>query len=387
MLTGRFTHENGQYGLAHGVHHFRSFEEAETLPRVLERAGIAAGVIGKLHVAPESAYPMRLITADGIGMRQPEAYGRATRTFLETVKDKAFFLQVGFTDPHRAERAFGPRFGGPAHEKDAAKLSLPAYVPDTPEARGDWAAYLNAVERLDASVSEVMRAIGEMGREGDTLVVFFSDNGPPFAGAKTTVYDAGVRLPLIIARPGEASGEGKVCGALASWIDLAPTALEWLGQPGIAGLAGRSLLPFCADPKSADNREYIYGSHQFHEVTMPYAMRMARSRRYKYILNLQSELEFPFASDLHGSPSWQGVLRRGSGLLGKREVEGYLHRPAEEFYDLEADPDELVNLAGRPEVAAEQARFQEELARWRKETKDPWLAPSFRARSRLEERR
>ena len=105
---------------------------------------------------------------------------------------------------------------------------------------------------------------------------------------------------------------------------------------------------------------------------MYYPMRGIRTRRYKYIRNLTPELEFPHASDLFESPTWQGITRRRDKMMGVRSVADYLHRPAEELYDLQTDPHEVKNLAGD----SQHRRTLEELRRrvedFRKRTNDPW---------------
>ena len=111
--------------------------------------------------------------------------------------------------------------------------------------------------------------------------------------------------------------------------------------------AGKSLLPVLEETEP-NGWDVVYGSHQFHEVTMYYPMRMVRTRTHKYILNLAHPLEYPFASDLWGSDTWQGVLKRGDKMMGQRTVKAFLHRPKEELYDLTADPNELKNLAADP---------------------------------------
>src|SRR5438309_10793 len=144
-----------------------------------------------------------------------------------------------------------------------------------------------------------------------------------------------------------AQPKGRTNQAMASWIDVAPTILDWTQTKGPAGykLPGRSLLPILAED-NPQGWDAVYASHQFHEITMYYPMRSIRTRTHSYILNLAHELEYPFASDLWGSRTWQGVLARNDPMLGKLRVADYLHRPREELYDLTKDPHELVNVAG-----------------------------------------
>ena len=100
---------------------------------------------------------------------------------------------------------------------------------------------------------------------------------------------------------------------------------------------------------------------------------MIRTRQYKYILNLAHRLEFPFASDLWGSDTWQGVLKRGDKQYGQRTVDAYINRPREELYDLQADPHETRNLAGDTNHAKLVADLRARLLEWQEKTNDPWL--------------
>ena len=117
----------------------------------------------------------------------------------------------------------------------------------------------------------------------------------------------------------------------------------------------------------------VYASHTFHEVTMYYPMRAVRTRSFKYIRNLAHQLDFPFAADLYNSPTWQGVLKRGDTLLGKRTIEQYVHRPAEELYDLTTDPNELKNLASDAAHAKTLSELRKTLRSWQERTADPWV--------------
>jgi len=97
------------------------------------------------------------------------------------------------------------------------------------------------------------------------------------------------------------------------------------------------------------------------------------SRWYKFIWNIAHPLTYPYASDIWESASWQGALRRGLASFGKRSIEAYLHRPRFELYDLDRDPDEIDNLANKPEYGDQVAEFCEKLRAFQWETKDPWL--------------
>ena len=160
---------------------------------------------------------------------------------------------------------------------------------------------------------------------------------------------------------------------MVTWADIAPSVMDFAGVlPKESPFHGRSFLPALETehPKGFDE---IYASHTFHEITMYYPMRVVRGRKYKLIWNIAHKLDYPFASDLWASETWQGVLKRGEKLYGKRSVDAYLHRPKFELYDLENDPHEVNNLADDPRRAKVLEKLKAKLKDFQKRTKDPWI--------------
>ncbi|HUR59175.1 MAG TPA: sulfatase/phosphatase domain-containing protein, partial [Opitutaceae bacterium] len=186
-----------------------------------------------------------------------------------------------------------------------------------------------------------------------------------------TLYDVGMRLPCLVRAPGR-QHPGAVQNAMITWADLAPTILEVAGVTAPAGaLDGRS---FRAGLDGGELRGWdeVYASHTFHEITMYYPMRVVRTRGYKLIHNLASELTFPSALDLIKSPTWISAVESGRPL-GRRPIGQFLHRSKFELYDLNADPDEVENLADEPAQQKLKAELIEKLKAFQSATKDPWL--------------
>jgi N-sulfoglucosamine sulfohydrolase len=372
ILTGLPTHQSGQYGLAHATHNAHTFTDVQSIPRLLKAAGYRTGVIAKLHVQPPEVYPWDVeVRANG---RNGAVVAAAAKKFIEDSGDKPFFLLVGFTDPHRAKQGFdsGVAYKGvPQVKFDPKNVPIPYHLSDTPEVRADLADYYGSVARLDFGVGAVLQVLKDTKRSDDTLVIFLSDNGIPFPGAKTTLYDSGIHLPLVISSPNQ-KARGVVNQAMASWTDIAPTVLDWAAVKPASAMAGKSLVPIL-EQEDAKDRDTVFASHQFHEITMYYPMRVVRTRTHKLILNLAHPLPYPFASDIYNSASWQGVLARKDTMLGKRSREAFEHRPREELYDLTKDPDELKNVAGDPAYADVLKDLRAKLKNWQTATKDPWL--------------
>jgi N-sulfoglucosamine sulfohydrolase len=136
---------------------------------------------------------------------------------------------------------------------------------------------------------------------------------------------------------------------------------------------GRSFKDIIDQESPQDWRDEVYAAHTFHEITNYYPMRVVRTKKHKFIWNIAHPLTYSSASDLWRSASWQGVLRDSLEKYGKRTVDAYLHRPRFELYDLEQDPNEVVNLAEQPEYASLVADFCRKLKAFQRETSDPWL--------------
>jgi N-sulfoglucosamine sulfohydrolase len=376
LYTGMHTHTSGQFGLAHGDHNVRSFPHVKSLPRVLNDAGYHTGIVGKVHVMPKEVYPFTFTASDEatFGNRDVGVIATKVGEFLAGSKDRPFCLVVGFGDPHRVPTGFAndrryPRI--PETKYDPKDVIVPYHLPDRPEVREELADFYQSASRMDHGVGLVLNELKKAGHVDDTLILFVSDNGIPFPGAKTTLYDAGIHLPLLVVAPAQ-KRRGLTCTALASWVDITPTIYDWAGVKPPADVAGRSLLPVLEEenPKGWD---MVFASHQFHEITMYYPMRMVRTRKHKYLLNIAYKLDYPFAADLYASKSWQGILKRGDRTLGQRDLESFIHRPKEELYDLEADPNELKNVAGDPKYAEVLAELRSKMQEWQKQTKDRWL--------------
>ncbi len=378
ILTGLHNHRNGQFGHAHDYNHFSTFNWIQSLPQLLKNRGYTTGVIGKLHVSPASTFPFdsaSLDLPDFLHNRNVTAMAKKAKQFFEENRDHPFYLHVGFADPHRYRKGFGNQIDGlenPPVTYSPNDVNIPGFLPDWPVVRQELAEYYQSVSRMDYGVGLILKALKEAGKDKDTLVIYLSDNGIAFPGAKTNLYDPGVRLPFIVCSPLQKK-RGIENNAMISFVDLVPTILEWTGADAPPyPLHGRSFLPILEE-ENPSGWDEVFFSHTFHEITMYYPSRGIRTRRYKYLNNLAHQLPFPFASDLYACATWQEVLNRKSQTYGPRRVADYIHRPAEELYDLENDPLELNNLAGTPAAKSALEEHRRRTLEFREQTKDPWL--------------
>ncbi|XP_032726326.1 N-sulphoglucosamine sulphohydrolase [Lontra canadensis] len=404
LLTGLPQHQNGMYGLHQDAHHFNSFDEVQSLPQLLGRAGVRTGIIGKKHIGPETVYPFEFAyTEENDSVLQ---VGRnitriklLVRKFLQTRDDRPFFLYVAFHDPHRCGHsqpqygAFCEKFGNGERGMgripdwnprtyDPQDVVVPYFVPDTPAARTDLAAQYTTIGRMDQGVGLVLQELRTAGVLNDTLVIFTSDNGIPFPSGRTNLYWPGTAEPLLVSSPEHTKRWGQVSEAYVSLLDLTPTVLDWFSIPypsyAIFGskpvrLTGRSLLP-ALDAEPLWNT--VFGSQSHHEVTMAYPMRSVHHRTFRLVHNLNFKMPFPIDQDFYVSPTFQDLLNRtvaGRPTGWYKDLHRYYYRERWELYDRSQDPHETRNLAADPRYAQVLELLRTQLAKWQWETHDPWV--------------
>lgn len=384
ILTGLYPHQNGQYGHEHSHHNFRLHEWVQPLPMLLKARGYQTGLIGKLHVGgSEEQLPFDFVISEAEvqGNRDVQTMAIKAGEFFNLDSSQPFFLLMGYSDPHRGG-SFGnnieyPGISTKTYQPD--EVIVPNYVPDIPEAYVEMTETYQAIARLDTGIGMVIEQLKQSGRYDDTLILYLTDNGIPFPGGKTNLYNPGANLPLIMSHP-QLIEPNRVNRNLISFVDLVPTLLEYTQtDPPTHQLPGRSFLPIINTEKAEDWSE-IYLSHVFHGIHMYYPMRAIYTGKYKYINNLYSDLKYPIASDILQSKTWQGMIERNINKVGQRPLESYLYRPSEELYDLENDPQELFNLADDPRFSDVLETLRSKVQKMRESTNDPWLTQAAKLR-------
>ena len=392
ILTGLHNHANGQYGHEHSYHKFSTKPDVKSLPVLLKQGGYRTARVGKFHVGPEEVYAFdQAIKGNS---RNPVEMADNCVPFIKGKDGEAasepFFLYYCPSDPHRGggfanELEHKPDLFGnkPAGKPEYpgittvafkdSEMVVPPFLPDTPQCRAELAQYYQAVNRVDQGVGRLIDHLKAANQYENTLIVFISDNGIAFPGSKTTLYEPGMCLPAIMRWP-QQKARGVRSDAMICWADLVPTFLEFakVDVKLPYKMHGRSFMSVVDEP-AAKGWDEVFASHTFHEITMYYPMRVLREGRYKLIWNIAWKLDYPFASDLWESPTWQSVIKGQQSFYGKRTVDAYLNRAKFELYDLQSDPHEVVNLATEAEHKELLARMQARMKTLQKLTQDPWL--------------
>jgi len=277
-----------------------------------------------------------------------------------------FFAQVNFQETHRT-------FHAPPHA-DPAKVEIPPYYPDHPVTRDDWAKYLDSATELDRKVGLVLKQLEADGLADSTVVVFFGDNGQAHVRGKQFCYDSGLHVPLIIHWPKSISSPkhfsvGKTDDRLLASIDLAPTMLAIAGATKPAKMQGEVFLGDLAGAP----RKYVFGARDRCDETV-FRFRTVRTDRYRYIRNFTPERPFLQSNDYKERqyPVWNLLkeLDAAGKLTQLQKVLTAPTMPAEELYDIVADPHETKNLAGSAEHAAVLNELRAVLEKWIEESND-----------------
>jgi arylsulfatase A-like enzyme len=224
---------------------------------------------------------------------------------------------------------------------------------DTPALRRDLASFTGDMHRLDRALGSVLDAVARAGLADSTIVVYTVDHGIDYPCGKGTLYELGIRTALIMRVPGY---RGTIEG-LSSHVDLLPTLLELCGVEDRAGMDGVSFADVITGGAAAPRAE-IFGE----ESTFPRNLiRCIRTDRFKLIHN--------FTAGRRSKAAQCGLTP-----LGGSGEHYFADRVPLELYDLERDPNELVNVVDEPTYSDVKADLQARLEAWLIETSDPILA-------------
>ncbi len=326
LFTGRYPQSTGLLGLAHHGWEYRS--DVRTLPQLLCESGWYSALFGMQH---ETSYPKRLgFDEFDVSNSYCEYVVERVREWLQDspadLAGQPFLLTAGFFETHR------PYPHDRYEPADSAGVEVPDFLPDTPEVRGDLADFYGSISTADAAVGRILDTLSETGLDASTWVVFFTDHGPAFPRAKSTLYDAGTGIALMIRPPTGRALAPRVYDELFSGVDLLPTLLGLLGMEVPADVEGVSHADALFAPETiAPVRDHVYTTKTYHDSFDP--IRAIRTKDYSYIENYVPRPLLDLPWDIEESPSGLAVAPFVTAP-----------RPPRELYDLRADPTETTNL-------------------------------------------
>jgi arylsulfatase A-like enzyme len=332
----------GVHATSLGAHHMRSLvampDNMRLFPQFLREAGY--------YCTNNAKKDYNVVEPDGVW---DELSGRAH--WQNRAPGQPFFAVFNDTGTHES-RIRDPHYR-PRH--DPARVPLPAYHPDTPEVRRDWAEYYDRLEDMDARVGERLRELEDAGLADDTIVFFYSDHGAGLPRHKRSPYDSGLRVPLIVHVPDkwrhlapEDYAPGAFSERLVSFVDLAPTALNLAGVSVPDYMQGNTFLG--ADIAAPNAYLFGYRGRMDERYDL---MRSITDGRYVYLRHYwPHRVEGQYLDYMFQTPTtqvWHEMFE--AGLLDDVQSHFWSQKPIEALYDLENDPDEVVSLSNSPEHA------------------------------------
>ncbi len=353
LLTGLWPARNGAER-----NHNAKRPEVSSLPAALRALGYEVAVIGKVaHADWARFYDFDSAVGPNVGISDTAGVAK----FLDE-RDPArpLCLFVGTRHPHvpwSADRTYDP-----------AQVRIPPTHVDTAVTREERARYLTDITKSDTLLGEV-RALAREKVPGDALFIYTADHGGQWPFGKWNLYDAGIRIPLIIAWPGKLK-PATASDAMVCWPDLLPTFIELAGGEVPAGIDGKSFAPILRGAATT-HRDRIFATHSGDGDFNVYSIRAVRTRDWKYIRNLHPEFQHHTHISRSTGPSglvyWKSWLAAAANdPTAEATVRRYTTRAAEELYDLNADPYELHNLAADPKQAERLATMRGDLTGWMK---------------------
>lgn len=335
--------------------------EDVTVAEVLKKAGYATGLVGKWGLGePETTgvpnrqgfdyffgylnqrhahnyYPTYLwrnqeqveLTGNLNGKKTEYSHDLFTKEalgFVEKHRAEPFFLYLAYTIPHANNE----------RQRDEGKgMEVPDYGP---YAARDWTdaqkGHAAMVDRMDRDIGRIVSRLGDLGLDGNTLILFSSDNGPhreggydpeffdcngPLRGIKRDLYEGGIRVPTIARWPGRIKPGTTSVEPLAFW-DVLPTLAEIAGVKVPATIDGISFLPTLLG-KEQSGHDYLYW--EFHEGGFAQAVRRGT---HKAVRKNQGAVElYDLASDLgeqnNVAARYPDVAARLAGIMGQAHTE------------------------------------------------------------------
>lgn len=290
--------------------------------------------------------------------------------------DQPFFAIFNSTKSHESQIRKRP------HQAvtDPRRVRVPAYHPDTPETRQDWAQYYDQVAAADADAGQRLQELEAAGLADQTIVFYYADHGSGMPRHKRWPGNSGLHVPLVVyfppawrhLAPSDYQPGGR-SRRLVGFVDFAPTVLSLAGIKPPTTMHGRA---FAGDYQT-EAPEFVFGQRGRMDERLD-LVRSATDGRYVYLRNYHPELppgqRVAYQFETPTTRVWHQLFTQGK-TTPAQSIFWSAPKPAEELYDLQSDPDEVVNLAGLPELRPTLERFRQAIRGHVRATRDLGFLP------------
>jgi uncharacterized sulfatase len=365
---------SGLYSESSGALHMRSMVAMPAGARMFPEYLREAGYYCTNNVKEDYSLPKTAATWDDSSAK---AHWRARR------EGQPFFAVFNSTKSHESQIRRRPHTA----VADPARMRVPAYHPDTPEVRRDWAQYYDGVSAADADAGIRLRELDEAGLAEDTIVFYYGDHGSGMPRSKRWPSNSGLHVPLVVYfppkwrhlappdyRPGGASDR------LVSFVDLAPTMLSLAGVKPPAWMQGSAFAGEHRGPAP----EFLFGARARMDERHD-QVRSVTDGRYVYLRNFQPHLSqgqrVAFQMETPTTRQWlewheQGRTNDAQSIFWRTP------KAVEELYDLANDRDEVHNLAESASHRAVLERLRAALRAHQRAVRDVILIPESELHTR-----
>jgi len=354
----------GMYASSLGTQHMRSKraipESVTFFPGLLRQAGYYCTNNSK------EDYNVKL-KPDGIWDESS-----AQATYVNRNPGQPFFAVFNYTVSHESSLHQTKKV---KHHPD--HMRLPDYHPDDPIIRHDWAQYYDCITELDLQIGVKLHELESEGLLDNTIVFYYSDHGGVLTRSKRFLYDSGVHVPFIVRFPKRyqhlaPSSPGTKSDRLISFVDLAPTVLSLAGVKIPSNMQGNAFL----GSQKGKPRDHVFFFRDRMDERYD-LMRAVRGKQYKYIRNYMPHLIYgqhlEYLWRMPTTRKWELLYRQGKCTGSQRFF--WELKQAEELYDTENDPDEVINLAEVPRYQTILVQMRQALNQWLSDIQDTGFMP------------
>jgi arylsulfatase A-like enzyme len=379
LITGRYQTSIGCQNHRSGSAKFPITLPADTpvVPQLLRKAGYHCSNVSVDHflrTGEETSKPTKVAKTDYNFVWDGSATYETTH-WAKRTKEQPFFAAVQLAGGKHRGQGPGPKWLATAKAALGSvtpenAFKLPAYLPEDPTIRADWAQYLDCVRYTDWEVGRIVERLKEAGEWERTVLIFFTDHGISHVRNKQFLYDVGTQVPMVMAGPGIAAG--KVRDDLVEHIDIAAVSLSLAGIERPATMQGKDVLA-----KDYAPRKYTFAARDRADETVD-RIRSVRSDQWKYIRNFYPSRPYLQPNRYKDNKAVVQTMRKlheEKKLTPEQSLIMAETRPKEELYDLKADPFELRNLAEEPAQSATLAEMRGALQDWIVRTDDKGRDP------------
>jgi N-sulfoglucosamine sulfohydrolase len=376
IQTGLYPHQSGMRGF------YYVQDNVNTLPEILKENGYYTGVLNKKADTSLSPYFEMYwdesSSIPGGEKRSARKYKDIMGNFLKRVsrKDKPFYCVVNIADPHKPffnddkskKKGFDKFKPSKIYNYDDVKV--PEFLPDTPLIKQQVLNYVNSVKRGDDCIAEVLKVLEASEFADNTIIILLSDHGMPFPYAKSTIYQNGVKTPMIVKWPGKIEKASVNKEDMVSAVDLAPTILEITNIKSQNIFEGHSFYNSLFNKNETPNN-FVFAQYDENAGGVPRPSRTVISNRFGYVFNPWATGNYKFISAATHQKTYKQMRRLSDTDENiKKRFDFWIHRSVEELYDYKNDPNALNNLIDDPKYKDIVSQLREELSKHMKKTKD-----------------